>query len=196
MTSPQTLLDGPDGRVRLWETAIAPAHASAWLEALLESVPWQTEHITMFGKTHEVPRRVAWFGDAGATYRYAGVQHEPLPWSPLLAQIRAEVHRLLPDHLFNSVLLNCYRNGRDRMGWHADNEPELGRNPVIASVSLGATRRFDLKHRVTGEKVQFPLHSGSLLVMDGPLQHHWLHQLPATAKVHAPRVNLTFRCVR
>ncbi len=196
MTSPQTLLDGPDGRVRLWETAIAPARASSWLEALLGEVPWQTERITMFGKTHEVPRRVAWYGDAGATYCYAGVQHEPLPWSPLLAQIRNEVHHLIPGHPFNSVLLNWYRNGRDRMGWHADNEPELGRNPVIASVSLGATRRFDLKHRVTGEKVQLPLPSGSLLVMDGPLQHHWLHQLPATAKVHDPRVNLTFRSVR
>jgi len=196
MEPTQTLLDGPDGRVRLWQAAFDAELAASWLEALLVEVAWQTEHITMFGKTHEVPRRVAWYGDAGATYRYAGVQHDPLPWSPLLGQIRDEVQDLLPTLAFNSVLLNLYRNGRDRMGWHADDEPELGPNPVIASVSLGATRRFDLKHRVTGEKVQVSLPSGSLLVMDGPLQRHWLHQLPATARIHDPRVNLTFRQVR
>lgn len=192
---PLILLDTADGRAQIWEDAFPPALAAAWMQALLEEVPWQVEHITMFGKTHEVPRRVAWFGDADATYRYAGVEHEPVPWTPLLADIRGRLDQWLPGEAFNSVLLNLYRNGRDRMGWHADNEPELGRNPTIASVSLGAARRFDLKHRATGEKVQCVLPAGSLLVMDGPLQHHWVHQMPATARVHTPRINLTFRQV-
>lgn len=166
------------------------------MEALLHGVSWQVEHITLFGRTHEVPRRVAWFGDPDAHYAYAGVRHAPQPWSPLLAEMRAQLQALLPEAAFNSVLLNLYRSGRDRMGWHADNEPELGQNPVIASVSLGAQRRFDLKHRHSGQKLQIPLPSGSLLVMDGALQHHWVHQLPATTKVADPRINLTFRSIR
>jgi alkylated DNA repair dioxygenase AlkB len=188
----ETLIDGPDGRARLWVDAIA--HPAVLMEELEGAVHWQTEFIRMFGKTYKVPRKVAWHGDVGAVYRYAGVDHEPSPWFPVLEGLRERVAELAGAP-FNSVLLNRYRDGNDCMGWHRDNERELGDQPVIASVSLGAERRFDLRHVTTKEQVSCLLPVGSVLVMDGPLQSMWQHRLPRAKKVTEPRINLTFRFV-
>ena len=188
----ETLIDGPDGRARLWPDAVA--QPAALMAELDRAVAWQTEFITMFGKTYEVPRKVAWHGDVGAVYRYAGVTHEPAPWFPTLESLRDLVAELAGTP-FNSVLLNRYRDGNDHMGWHRDNERELGDHPVIASVSLGAERRFDFRHVTTKERVSCLLPAGSVLVMDGPLQSIWQHRLPRATKVEAPRINLTFRHV-
>ena len=188
----ETLIDGPDGRARLWPDAVA--NADALMVELEREVDWQTEFIRMFGKTYEVPRKVAWHGDAGAVYRYAGVTHEPAPWFPALERLRDLVSELA-DAPFNSVLLNRYRDGNDHMGWHRDNERELGEQPVIASVSLGAERRFEFRHATTKERVSCRLSAGSVLVMDGPLQSMWQHRLPRETKLKEPRINLTFRHV-
>jgi alkylated DNA repair dioxygenase AlkB len=140
-----------------------------------------------------VPRLVAWHGDPGTAYTYSGTLHEPLPWTPVLQSIRDRVQGLT-GHSFNSVLLNRYRDGRDGMGWHADDERELGRDPVIASVSLGATRRFKLRHRRLREAVAtIGLAHGDLLLMAGPTQHAYVHAVPKTTRPVDERVNLTFR---
>lgn len=190
-TACTTLIDGPEGRVRVWPDAFGEA-AAEWFTRLQEDVAWQAEWIRMFGKVHEVPRRVAWHGDADAAYRYAGVSHAPQPWIPVLQGIRERTEAVAGE-AFNSVLLNRYRTGRDHMGWHRDNEPELGPAPTIASVSLGAERRFDLRHTVTKERISCSLPSGSLLIMDGPLQLHWKHRMPPVPRLEAERINLTFR---
>lgn len=183
-----------DGELRLWPRAFAPDDAAQLFEALRTGIRWQQEEIVIFGERRRVPRLVAWHGDPGASYRYSGTDHAPAPWTPTLERIRAEVMRLCGAR-FNAVLLNLYRDGRDGMGWHADDEPELGRNPLIASVSLGSTRRFCLRHRRTGRRVDLDLPHGSLLLMGGATQHHWLHALPKTRRAVGERINLTLRRV-
>src|SRR5690606_28110797 len=131
--------------------------------------------------------------DPGMTYRYSGLTLEPLPWTPALAAIRQRIEEYSDCH-FNSLLANLYRNEQDSVGWHADNEPELGENPALASLSLGETRDFLLKHRDHPEqKVTMALEHGDLLIMKGALQHHWLHQMPKSKAQCGPRINLTFR---
>jgi len=184
-----------DGELHYWPHAFGADEARELLDTLIRSIDWAQEEIVIFGEAKRVPRLVAWHGDPGAGYTYSGTHHEPRPWTPELATMRARVEALC-GRRFNSVLLNRYRDGRDGMGWHADDEPELGRNPVIASVSLGATRRFRLRHRRNrAEPVTLPLTSGSLLCMGGALQHHWLHALPKTATPVGERLNLTFRYI-
>jgi len=185
----------PDGDARHWPHAFPADEAAALFVALRRNIEWAAEQVVIFGQPRLVPRRVAWHGDPGAAYKYSGTTHEPRPWTPELTVIRTRVERL-SGQTFNSVLLNLYRDGRDGMGWHADDEPELGRNPVIASVSFGATRRFRLRHRRNrGEPVTLQLTDGSLLLMAGPTQHHWLHAVPKTAVAVGERINLTFRTV-
>lgn len=185
----------PDGDLRFWPHAFADAEAAQLFAALRSSIEWTAEEVVIFGQPRLVPRLVAWHGDPGAAYTYSGTPHEPRPWTPELAVIRSRIERL-SGRSFNSVLLNLYRDGRDGMGWHADDEPELGRNPAIASVSFGATRRFRLRHRKNRtEPVTLPLTNGSLLLMAGPTQHHWLHAVPKTAVAVGERINLTFRTV-
>lgn len=173
-----------------------PATADAWLDAVREETPWARERIRLFGREVDVPRLTAWVADDGVTYTYSGLTHEPSPWTPTLRAIRARL-RATTGIDFNGVLLNRYRNGEDSMGWHADDEPELGRAPTIASVSLGATRTFQLKHRTRADvaRVDLDLAHGSLLVMRPPTQAHWLHQIPKRRGRGAPgeRINLTFR---
>lgn len=175
---------------------LAPERADAWLAALIEQTPWSQPRVRVFGREHPVPRLVAWYGDPQAGYRYSGQTHQPLAWTPLLAQIRRAVERE-SGASFNGVLLNLYRSGEDAMGWHSDDEAELGANPLIASLSLGAPRRFDLR-RKGGQRIEHSLllEHGSLLVMAGATQHHWQHQVARTRKVDAPRLNLTFRLIR
>jgi len=182
-----------DGEARLWPAAFGPEDASRLFEALRVGIRWRQEEIVIFGQRRRVPRLVAWHGDPGASYRYSGTDHHPEPWTPDLERLRARV-RELGGAEFNAVLLNLYRDGRDGMGWHADDEPELGRDPVIASVSLGASRRFCLRHRRRKDlKLDLELPHGSVLVMAGPTQHHWVHALPKTRRPVGERINLTFR---
>lgn len=189
------MLELPDGEARYWPAAFPADEASRLEAALRAGIDWQAEEILMFGRRVPVPRLVAWHGDPAASYTYSGTPHLPRPWTPELALIRDRVGALTGVE-FNAVLLNLYRDGRDGMGWHADDEPELGRDPVIASVSLGATRRFCLRHRRRRNlRVDIRLAHGSLLLMGGSTQHHWLHALPKTTAPAGERINLTFRRV-
>jgi len=186
-------LDLPDADVRLWSRAFTADEADELLATLLTGISWQQEDIVMFGEPRHVPRLVAWHGDPGTAYTYSGTAHEPLPWIPVLQGIRSRVQDLT-GHSYNSVLLNRYRDGRDGMGWHADDERELGRDPAIASVSLGATRCFKLRHRRLRDAVAtIELAHGDLLLMAGRTQHAYVHAVPKTTRPVDERVNLTFR---
>ena len=169
---------------------------SLLMNALQEEIPWKQEHIKLFGKTHPTPRLTAWHGDTHCVYKYSGVVNQPFPWTPSLLIIKTRIESLSNGTTFNCVLLNFYRDGSDKMGWHSDDEKELGPNPSIASVSFGATRRFDFKHKTEAHnKFSIHLESGSLLLMQGDMQHHWLHQIPAQKRIQEPRINLTFRYI-
>ena len=173
-----------------------PKEQSLLMNALQEEIPWKQEHIKLFGKTHPTPRLTAWHGDTHCVYKYSGVVNQPFPWTPSLITIKTRIESLSNGATFNCVLLNFYRDGSDKMGWHSDDEKELGPNPSIASVSFGATRRFDFKHKTeANNKFSIHLESGSLLLMQGDMQHHWLHQIPAQKRIQEPRINLTFRYI-
>jgi alkylated DNA repair dioxygenase AlkB len=183
-----------DGTVTYEPGFLAAADADRAYAALADQAAWKQESIAMFGRRVPLPRLTAWHGDPEAVYRYSGLLNVPAPWTPQLAELRER----LADRLgvrFNSVLLNWYRGGNDAMGWHADDEPELGREPAIASLSLGATRTFELEHRTDRERVAVPLEHGSLLVMTGQTQHRWRHRVPKQRRVEGGRINLTFRTV-
>jgi len=185
-----------DGELWLMPHFLGTTTSNLYFKQLYGNIQWKEEQIKMFGKTYLVPRKTAWYGEEQCVYEYSGIVCKPLPWNETLLEIKQAVETQLNNVAFNSVLLNLYRNGNDKMGWHADDEKELGINPIIASVSLGATRRFDLKHKkLPNEKHQFELNTGSLLVMLGETQHYWLHQIPAQKKVLGPRINLTFRSI-
>jgi alkylated DNA repair dioxygenase AlkB len=182
-----------DGIVCLHEDALVAADARRLFEELMAVTPWRHEIATVMGRRVPIPRLTAWHGAAG--YVYSGIEMTPAPWNRPLLEIKA-VAEACADHAFNSVLLNLYRDGRDSVSWHADNEPGLGRNPIIASISLGMTRRFQMKHRQRAERLSLDLPSGSCLVMAGATQHHWLHQVPKTSRPVGLRINLTFRAMR
>lgn len=193
---PATDLQLPNAELELLAPWLDPVTADLWFRQLLEQTPWQQPQVRLYGRACPVPRLVAWYGDAEASYRYSGLTHQPLPWTPLLAQIRARVVETVGQAL-NGVLLNYYRDGDDSMGWHSDDEAELGSNPLIASLTLGATRRFDLRRKGQGRiEHSLWLEHGSLLVMRGPTQHYWQHQVAKTRSPCAPRLNLTFRLIR
>ena len=162
------------------------------LARLVAETAWRADTIVVYGKRYLQPRLAAWYGEA--SYTYSGLTLEPLPMTPLLAQLRLDVERWT-GHRYNSVLLNYYRDGADSMGMHADDEPELGPAPAIASLSLGATRTFILRHKTSKRTVKIDLTDGSLLLMAGSLQTHWLHGINKTVKPLGPRLNLTFRYV-
>lgn len=162
------------------------------LTTLVESLDWEQRHLVMFGREVAEPRLSAWYGDE--SYTYSGVTLEPRPLTRELHELRT-ICEQVSSTKFNSVLVNLYRNGDDSMGWHADDEPELGPTPVIASVSLGATRRFRLRHRRTREIVEHDLTGGSLLVMSGASQSAWMHAVPKQRRITEARVNLTFRWI-
>lgn len=162
------------------------------LEELKSSIAWRHDEITIFGKTHPQPRLTAWFGDR--PYSYSGITMNPDPWTPVLLEIKNKVQEN-SGKKFNSLLINYYRDGNDHVSWHADDEKELGPNPVIASVSFGEIRRFQLKHRFdrNQEMITLDLEPGSLLMMGGSIQRHWVHRLAKTSKPKFGRINLTFR---
>ncbi len=193
--NPQLSNPGTDLALRYWPDAFTAAEADRYFATLRGNLAWQSEEVVILGERRRVPRLVAWYGEPEAIYTYSGVRHEPLAFPADLQAIRTRIQSLSGAR-FNSALANLYRDGRDGMGWHADNEPELGRNPVIASVSFGATRRFTLRHRWRKSlKQSIDLDDGSLLVMEGPTQHHWLHALPKTVRPIGERLNLTYRWI-
>jgi len=180
------------GRLLFEQAFLMPMDAEQLYDQLFHQIDWQQLSIKMFGKEVLQPRLQAWFGDR--SYQYSGLKLSPAPIPDFLLPIQKRCEQICHSR-FNSVLINLYRNGEDSMGWHQDNETELGRNPVIASLSLGAERKFVLKHNQTGEKLAYQLSSGSLLVMAGETQHFWKHALPKTKRVNTPRINLTFRWI-
>lgn len=154
---------------------------------------WQHDDITVFGKTYKQPRLTALFGDNNQPYSYSNITMHPKPFTNTLEDIKTKVEAFA-EHKFNTLLINLYRNGNDSNGWHADNEKELGKNPVIASISFGEERPFHFKHRnIKEQRHKLILEHGSLLVMSGEMQHYWLHQIAKTKKEIAPRINLTLR---
>ena len=177
----------------------ASREADTWLQRLLQEVNWKQDQITLFGRTHPLPRLTCWMGDPGCSYTYSGVFNPIEPWPPLLQELRERV-QVAAGCRFNSLLLNRYRDGRDKLDWHADDEPELDPSAPIASLSLGASRSFRLKPKDSsvhpGGPLVYELSHGDLLVMDPPTQKHWLHQVPPRLRVKAERINLTFRLIR
>lgn len=185
----------PDGDLRYASGFLAEAEADQFMRHLLDGIEWQQHHVVVFGRRLPAPRLSAWHGSAEARYAYSGLVLEPRPWTAPLRDLKTRVEAVA-DSPFNSVLLNQYRDGRDSMGWHSDDEPELGANPTIASLSLGGTRRFLMRHKHRDHPpVEIPLGPGALLIMRGPTQTHWQHQVPKTRRPCAPRLNLTFRRV-
>lgn len=186
-----------DGTVRFVERLLSAAENERWFAALRDGTRWRQEKIRLFGRKRRQPRLTAWHGDPGAAYCYSGIRLDPEPWTADLLAIRARIEAASATR-FNSVLLNYYRDGQDSMGWHSDDEPELGDNPLIGSVSLGAARRFRMRHKAD-PKVQLAwnLPGGSYLEMGGALQRHWRHCIPkVTSKTGVgPRINLTFRTI-
>lgn len=186
----------PDGLLYHLPQFLAPDAASVLLGQLTTSLDWQQHRLKLFGRECLTPRLCAWYGDAGARYGYSGQVLEPLPWTEPLAALRQRLEVMLGCPL-NGMLANLYRDGADSMGWHSDDEASLGPRPVIASLSLGATRRFVLRHRRRRDlqTVALALEHGSLLVMAGDTQRHWQHAVPKTRAAVGARINLTFRYV-
>lgn len=187
--------DMPDADIRYVERFLdAPG---SHYESLLTELDWRQDRISMYGRSVLIPRLNVWYGDPATDYSYSGLHMTSLPWTETLLAIRELVQQMTGEP-FNSVLANLYRDGEDSVSWHSDDEAELGRNPVIASVSLGATRRFSLRHRFdrTIATRHLSLVSGSLLVMRGATQHYWQHQVPKQKPVTNGRINLTFRQIR
>lgn len=167
--------------------------AQQLFKTLKASLNWQREQLLIFGKRQWSPRLVAWHGDSHCCYRYSGINHEPQPWTTELSALRLRVENFC-DAQFNSVLGNLYRDGGDYMGWHCDDEPTLGKNPIIASISLGATRRFQIRNkRDHHNRFTLELEHGSLLIMSGALQHSHQHRIAPTKRPIEERINLTFR---
>ena len=172
-----------------------PEEVNSLAPNLKTNINWNQETIRMYGKLLNTPRLTAWYGDNAKTYAYSGKKYDPYPWTQELKFIKDRVDSAC-GITFNSVLLNLYRDGSDSVAWHADDEPELGINPIIASVSFGQPRRFDVRHKKDHKlKYSVELENGSLLIMRGDLQHWWEHQVPKSTKVLRERINLTFRVI-
>ena len=186
----------PKADVVLFENFFTKKESDEFFVSLARDIKWQQDEIRMFGKKMPIPRLNAWYGDAGKVYTYSGIEMQPNPWNDAIMIIKKRLDRA-SGKVFNGCLLNYYRTGQDSMGWHQDNEPELGPNPIIASVSLGDQRVFQLrpKPNLGVKKTDIPLSNGSFLLMKGGTQHHWEHQIPKTAKEVGPRINLTFRII-
>lgn len=195
VTAAWTRLDWPDGDFCLAPSFWSTAESDDLLAALDALPDWRQHRVRLFGRDVPSPRLSAWYGDAGTGYRYSGHYHEPLPWPPLLQRLRERI-AATTGHRFNAVLANRYRDGGDAMGWHSDNEPELGARPVIASASFGGVRRFLLRHRDSGRREALDLGHGSLLLMAGDSQRCWQHAVPRTRRAIGLRINLTFRLIQ
>jgi alkylated DNA repair dioxygenase AlkB len=181
-----------DGAADYYGVALSAAEAQLYLDRLLEHIEWRNDEAVIFGRHIITKRKVAWYGDGNYAYAYSGKTRQALSWTPDLLTLKARVETLT-GKAFNSCLLNLYHTGEEGMAWHSDDEKTLEKDGAIASLSLGAERKFSFRHRKTGQTLSMPLEPGSLLVMHGVTQDHWLHSLPKTKKVMSPRINLTFR---
>ncbi len=181
-----------DGELYLVKEYFPTKEAQQLFNTLLLSLVWQQEKIFLYGRWVWVPRLICWYGDNGADYQYSGVSHQPMIWNEPLLMVKQKIE---VDYQceFNSVMANLYRNGSDSMGCHADDEKELGLNPLIASLSLGAERLLKFRHHKRKQVLDVVLSHGDLLLMSGTIQHHWRHELPKTKKIKTERINLTFR---
>lgn len=184
----------PDGELFYCPQFLSTAKADKFYEYFLNKIKWETGSVKVFGKIHTIPRKQAYFADQDKSYSYSGKTLPIQNWNPKLMEIKEMVAEFC-NHPFNACLMNLYEDGTHSNGWHADNEKELGKNPVIASISLGETRTFQLKHNLTKKRIDIQLEHGSLLIMQGTLQHHWKHCLPKRKNVENARVNLTFRTI-
>lgn len=166
-----------------------------YFKILRESILWRQESMRIYGKEIKFPRLTSWYGDNDKPYSFSGITLNPNIWTKELLNIKALIESEA-NTIFNSVLLNLYRDGNDSISWHTDAEKELGNNPIIASVNFGATRTFQLKHKVSKKLLEIELTNGSLLIMKGEMQHYWKHQIPKTKKIVGERINLTFRSIK
>jgi alkylated DNA repair dioxygenase AlkB len=184
-----------DADIRYYPGFFESETAEQYFQTLLREVAWENRTLLVYGKRHPEPRLTAWYGNKGAQYSYSGTTRHPKPWTPLLLEIKQRVEQTAGVR-YNSLLINQYRDGKDSVSWHSDDESGLGINPSIASVSFGAVRSFHLRHRQNKElRHKLDLGHGSLLLMQGPTQHYWHHQVSKTSRAVGPRVNLTFRFV-
>ena len=187
------LLPG-EGIVNYYGKLMSESEATTLAQALLDRIEWRNDEAVIYGKRIITKRKVAWYGEEAFSYTYSNTTKTALPWTPELLFLKnlAEKHS---GETYNSCLLNLYHDGSEGMAWHSDGEKDLRKNGAIASLSFGAERKFCFKHKKSGEKIDVFLEAGSLLVMKGETQTHWLHRLPPTTKVHQPRINLTFRTI-
>ncbi|WP_432673133.1 alpha-ketoglutarate-dependent dioxygenase AlkB family protein [Flavobacterium sp. SM2513] len=188
--------DLPDAEVIYFPSFLYAREAAELFDHLLEETPWQHDSITLFGKTHPQPRLTAFYGNDDLSYSYSNIKMNANSWTPTLLHLKNKIEEMA-ETSFNSVLLNLYRDGKDSNGWHADDERELGKNPIIASLTLGSERFFHLKHKFQPEhRCKIKLENGSLLLMKGSTQHFYKHQIPKTMQTISPRINLTFRTIK
>lgn len=188
-----------DGIVNDYGTLFSTSRADALFATLMHDIAWRHDEALIYGKRITTARQVAWYGDAAFDYTYSGVTRRALPWNAILLAIREKVESTIATispTRFNSCLLNLYADGSQGMAWHSDDEKELGTNTVIASVSFGATRKFAFKHKRSGDKRELMLRHGQLIVMRGDTQTYWQHAIMKSARVHTPRISLTFRTIR
>lgn len=183
-----------DGIVNYFGKVFSEKDANRYYEILLNTIAWKNDEAIIFGKKIITKRKVAWYGDRDFEYTYSKVTKKALPFTHELVEIKNLIEEKCGE-TFNSCLLNLYHSGEEGMAWHSDAEKDLKKNGAIASISFGAERKFAFKHKTTKETVSLSLQHGSLLVMKGSIQTHWLHRLPPTTKVHTPRINLTFRTI-
>jgi len=193
-SDPSVNLLPSDGIVHYYGKLMSSTEAAEMAQALLDRIEWRNDEAVIYGKHIITKRKVAWYGDEAFSYTYSNTTKTALPWTPELLFLKnlAEKHS---GETYNSCLLNLYHDGSEGMAWHSDGEKDLRKNGAIASLSFGAERKFCFKHKKSGEKIDVFLEAGSLLVMKGETQTHWLHRLPPTTKVHQPRINLTFRTI-
>ncbi len=184
-----------DGEAKLWPAFFTRTESDLYFQNLLTEISWKQEPIKIFGKSVLQPRLTALYGDLDKPYRYSGMTMHPQVWTKTLMVIKSRIEAVTSIQ-FTTALLNQYRDGQDSMGWHRDNEKELGQNPTIASVSFGSTRRFLFRHYCQADlKTEVELMHGSLLIMSGTCQHFWQHSIPKTKAALGPRINLTFRVI-
>lgn len=184
-----------DGEVTYHGILFSKELSDAYLRTLLHTIDWKNDEAMIFGKHFITARKVAWYGDNAFSYTYSGTTKHALLWTNELLELKSAVEKITIS-TFNSCLLNLYHDGKEGMAYHSDDEKALGKNTVIASLTFGAVRKFLFKHKKTGASISLLLEHGSLLVMKGETQSHWLHRLPPTTKVHTPRINLTFRTIQ
>jgi alkylated DNA repair dioxygenase AlkB len=183
-----------DGIVNYYGKIMTSLEAKRYFELLLNNILWENDKAIIFGKSIVTKRKVAWYGDSGYLYKYSNSTKQALDWSEELLYLKQTIENVTGAN-YNSCLLNLYHNGNEGLGWHSDDEESLGKNNNIASLSLGAERKFLFKHKLTKQTVSILLEHGSLLVMKGSTQSNWLHSLPKSKKISQPRINLTFRSI-